>query len=188
MMARAKKKPGNEFRKLPGESDLAYRSRLARDADLAGMTTGANRFAAQHGNYVDQFIHHAESGTKVQAKLNRGGSSIDRWLTAKAFEQGEEKAIRHCQGLWAILDGYSRSMTVIDGGEGRREHEALTELSGYKRKIPSKYWSVFENIARHHVDAERAGLAIANNDRSARDSAKTATAFCAGMVAIWNNY
>ncbi len=195
-MANAKKKPGNkhrgtdsaDYRKRPGETDLAYRSRIAHLESMGGQQTGINPFAERQGQYVDAFIHHAESGTKVQTKLNRGGSTIDRWLNGNAFEQGEEKAIRHCQGLWAIIDGYSRSMEAIDGGEGRREHEALTELSGYKRKIPSKFWSVFENVARHHVDAERAGLGLANNNRSARDAAKVTTAFCAGMVATWNGY
>jgi hypothetical protein len=79
-------------------------------------------------------------------------------------------------------------MESVDGGEGRREHEALTELSGYKRRLASKHWSVFENVARHHFDAERAGLELASNNRSARDAAKTCTAICAGVVAQLNGY
>jgi hypothetical protein len=187
-MAKAAKK--DPYARRLGESALEYQSRIARmeanqrDKDKPILTPEAEK----QGRYIDKFVHHAETGTKTRVKLNNGGSSIDRWLSGKAFESGEQKAILHCQGLWAILDGYSRSMEVIDGGGGRREHEALTELSGYKRKIPSKYWSVFEDIARHHVEAERAGLGLANNNRSARDAAKTCTAFCASMVAQWNGY
>jgi hypothetical protein len=187
-MAKAAKK--DPYAKRLGESSLEYQSRITRmeqeqrDKGTSILTPEAEK----HGDYIDKFVHHAETGTKTRVKMNKGGSSIERWLSGPTFENSEQKAIRHCQGLWAIIDGHSRAMEFIDGGEGRREHEALTELSGYKKKVPAKYWSVFENVARHHIDAARAGLGLANNGRSARDAARTCTAFCAGMVAIWNGY
>jgi hypothetical protein len=185
-MPKAKRKDASSQR--TDETYLQWQSRLAAERVTGDTRDVLNGFAERQGQYIDKFIVHSETGTKTQVKLNRGGSSIDRWLSASAFESGEEKAIRHCQGLWAVLDGYSRTMDIVDGGEGRREHEVLTELSGYKRKVPSKFWSVFEDIARNHIEADRAGLGLANNNRSARDAAKTCTAFCAGMVAIWNDY
>lgn len=177
-----------------GESEMEFQSRKLQTLDLREQANRplVNEFQERQGDYRDRFIHHDETGTKAQAKVNRGGSSIDRWLVGGAFDQGAQKAIQHVQGLWERASPTDHDPSRLAVGSravlGLSQHEALTALSEYKRKIPSKYWSVFEDVARHHVDASRAGLALCGNDRSAVDAARTATGFCASLVAMWEGF
>ncbi|MBH9537515.1 hypothetical protein [Novosphingopyxis sp. YJ-S2-01] len=182
------------LKKHSGETETQFRSRLARVKDLEAQRGRdlVNPFQEKQGDYRSRFVHHDETGTKTQTKVNRGGSSLERWIASGKFEQGEQKAIRHCQGLWerAKPTDHDPSRMRVDGQgpEGLSQQEALDTLSDYKRRIPSVYWSVFEDVARHEVAGDRAGLPLAGNRRSAIDAARLATGFCAGMIAVWEGF
>lgn len=164
------------------ETHLQFRSRVENAKAEGEGRDVLNPFARERGDYVKAFIHHDESGTKAQATLNRGGTTIERWINKGEFEAGALKAIRGCQSLWAAIDhkGQSGRPKVDCGaGDGTGEANALAELSLYKGWMPSTYWSIFEDIARHGSTPE---------SRKARDRAKVVVEFVANIIAMRLNY
>lgn len=158
------------------ESAIERLSRMARerDAELQAHEPLVTAEAEQHGSYVDGWTE--VGGARTRVKVNRGGSTIDRWLNAPADDvmgDSERAAIRYCQTLWQRIDGKGQVMIRVDAdSDGRAEHDALTELSGFKGRFPPRHWSCFENICRHGFSAE------------SRQS-RVVVAFVAGMIAIW---
>jgi hypothetical protein len=174
-MARANKKP-DLGRQRADETFLQWQSRLAaqRDLEASRKQPLVTPEAARHGAYEDGFTE--VDGSRASVKINRGGSTIQRWMNdPDAFDDGERAAIRYCQKLWAWLDYHGRGIVFVDNGiDGMAEHEALAELATLKRKLPSRYWDVFENVCRFEMAATR------------RDT-KTIVAFVAGLIAMWRN-
>ena len=156
-----------------------------------------NAFTASHGDYhraeiVDASGEHGEGrNRRFHVLLNRGGTAIERWMNerpSKLFNEGERGAIRYCQTLWARASGIAvidPGMTRIDAVEGWSQHEALTELSTLKRRVPPKYWSVYENVCRFDMVAEDAGAELAKGINAASAHAKNTVAFVASLIAMW---
>ncbi len=148
-----------------------------------------NPFAAAHGDYVQL----AEFGEARNAKVNRGGTAIERWLHADppVFSECERSAIRYCRTLWQRIDKKGPpDLSGIPGDMwiGQSEHDALADLATIKRRFPPKWWDCYEGVCRFELDAPLAGRLLANSSRSASDAAKTCTAFVAGMIALWEGY
>lgn len=145
-----------------------------------------NEFAAQHGDYRPV----AEFGEARGAMINRGGTAIERWMnsTPPVFSEGEQLAIRYCQALWNKIDRKGGTNEIRAYGRylwiGQSEHEAMGELAKLSDRVPPRYWSVFQDVARFHSSAADAGLCMAGNSRSAVDAARLCTTFVAGVVAM----
>lgn len=128
----------------------------------------------------------------VKVLINRGGTAIDRWIAhdkAGLFGEPQQNAIRYCQNLWVRAAGQIAAIDPgadrIDAPLGWSQQEAFAELAWLERRMPSVYWSVFENVCRWDEEAGVAGSRLASNSRSAIDAAKTAVAFSASLVAMW---
>ena len=141
---------------------------------------------------ADVRIDDGERVATHRTLVNRGGTAIERWLHepgSKLFGEPEKGAVRYCQALWQKIDKKGpRGHVRVDGRyiwTGQSEHEALAELATFKRRLPLKWWSVFENICRFDTGAAEAGGDLASNSRSANDAAKTCVAFVAAMIAQW---
>lgn len=130
--------------------------------------------ARQHGDYHEAWTE--VDGLRRRVLLNRGGSTIQRWLNSEPDDilgDSERAAIRYCQRLWARLDYRGPKVVHVDcGGAGEAEHEALAELSALKVRLPMRHWGVFENVCRfeHPANTRHAKLTIG---------------FVAGMIALW---
>lgn len=158
------------------ETALQRASRQHRERMLAEQARepSVTPEAMRHGDY-----HKAWSevdGQRAQVMLNRGGSTIQRWLNAAPDEilgDSERAAIRYCQSLWTRLDCKGQSYLPADpNSDGMREHEALAELSAIKARVPLRYWTVYENICRfEHAASTR--------------HAKVVVGFVASLIAMW---
>lgn len=164
------------YRQRPDETYLQWRSRIAamEDAAASRKQPAVTPEAAKHGDYQEGYTE--IDGKRAAVVINRGGSTIQRWLNQPPCDilgDSERAAIRYCQGLWARLGVKSHPVFVVDNGaEGVAEQEALTELALFKWKLPKKHWDLFENICRFELPA---------NDRHS----KVAVGFVAGMIALW---
>jgi hypothetical protein len=174
-MGRAKKK-SDPFAQRPGETWLQWQSRLARQRDLAEAAKQplVSKEAEAHGDYQDGYTE--VDGLRRAVKINRGGSTIQRWLNQRPCNilgDSERAAIRYCQMLWARLDYKCPAIVFVDNGrDGMGEHEALAELGQFKIRLPRRYWDHFENVCRFEHPAE---------DRHS----KVTVGFVAGMIAMW---
>jgi hypothetical protein len=174
-MGKAKRKDDPD-RQRPNETHLQWMARLAQQKDLAEASKQSlvTAEAERHGDYEDGWTE--VDGVRRPVKVNRGGSTIQRWMNdPDAFDDNERAAIRYCQGMWSRLDYHGPVLVVVDNGrDGMAEHEALAELSSLKRKFPLRYWNTFEDICRWERPAVR------------RDD-KVVVAFTANLIAMWRN-
>ena len=128
----------------------------------------------------------------VSVIINRGGSALERWIGSDRsgmFGEGEQRAIRYCQNLWARAEGNLRAIDPgaerLDDIMGWSQQEAIVELKKLQAMVPRPYWDVYENVCRFDEEAGTAGSRLATNSRSAIDAAKTAVAFTASLIAMW---
>lgn len=176
-MARARRKADAEAQR-PHETHLQWQARLAaqRDHEASKKQPPISPEAARHGDYQEGYTE--VDGQRRAVLINRGGSTIQRWMNAVPCDvlgDHERAAIRYCQKLWARLDCKGPRVVRVDcGGEGEAEHEALAELSALKRRFPVKHWCTFENVCRFEQNA------------TARHT-KVVVGFIAGMIALWRN-
>lgn len=159
-----------------GETHLQWQARLAaqRDLEESAKQPPVTPEAARHGQYEQGWTE--VDGRRAQVIINRGGSTVQRWLNAPPDDilgDSERAAIRYCQRLWARLDYHGPAVVFVDcGSDGHAEHEALAELAALKIRLPLRHWTVFEDICRfEHAASSR--------------HAKVTVAFVAGMIALW---
>ncbi|API59533.1 hypothetical protein BSL82_09590 [Tardibacter chloracetimidivorans] len=156
-----------------------------------------NEFARAHGMYEPSTVVDltgelgGRRNSMVKVMLNRGGTAIERWMNESPnmlFAEPQKAAVRYCQTLWLRADGLvalQPGTDRIDAPLGWSQQEALSELSTFKRRIPAKYWDVFENVCRFDQEAGTAGSSLSTNKRSAVDAAKTCVAMVASLIAMW---
>jgi hypothetical protein len=173
MRSRTKKRE-DPLRQRTDETHLQWQARLAQQRDFAEASKQplVTPEAARHGDYCDGWTE--VDGKRSAVKVNRGGSTIARWMNdPAAFEDGERAAIRYCQKMWGRIDYHGPALVVVDNGtDGWFEQEALTELAFLKLKLPSRYWNTYENICRFEQPSTR------------RDD-KTVVTFVAALIAQW---
>lgn len=164
------------YKQRADETHLQWRARIAAldDRKASARQSLVTPEAASHGKYEEGWTD--LDGQRARVVINRGGSTIERWLNSPACDvlgDSERSAIRYCQQLWARIGLKSHPVFVVDNGaEGMAEQEALTELACFKWKLPAKHWSLFENICRFDAPA---------HDRHS----KVAVGFVAGMIGMW---
>jgi hypothetical protein len=164
------------YRQRADETHLQWRARVAAldDRKASAKQPPVTPEAARHGNYQEGYTE--IDGQRRAVLINRGGSTIQRWLNTppcSILGDSERAAIRYCQMLWARLDYKSPAVVIVDNGrDGMAEHEALAELAAIKIRFPSKLWDFFENVCRFEHPAK---------DRHD----KVRVGFVAGMVALW---
>jgi len=162
------------------ETALERLSRQARERDSAAQARQplVTPEARAHGDYHEAWTE--EDGQRARVLLNRGGSTIQRWLNAPACEilgDAERTAIRYCQGLWHKVDHKGLSLVRVDNGraDGLAEHEALAELGGLSARLPRRHWNLFENICRFEYPA-------------ANRQAKVIVGMVASLIAMWRGF
>lgn len=165
------------YKQRADETHLQWRARIAAIDDLKASAKQSlvTPEAAIQGNYEEGWTD--LDGVRARVVINRGGSTIQRWLNTppcNILGDSERAAIRYCQTLWTRIGAKCHPVFIVDNGaEGMAEHEALTELSTFKRKLPAKHWDIFENICRFDAPA---------TDRHS----KVVVGFAAGMIALWS--
>lgn len=173
--AAAKQKP-SPYQQRANETHLQWVARVAalKDAEASAKQPLVTPEAAANGQYEEGWTE--MDGQRARVMINRGGSTIQRWLNMPPDDvlgDAERAAIRYCMMLWARLDYRQPAVVVVDfGKDGESEHEAMAELSSLKRRLPPRYWSMFENICRFELNAST------RHDR-------VSVGFIAGMIALW---
>lgn len=158
-----------------------------------------NEFTAKHGDYREATVVDLNNDLgggrqkTYRVLLNRGGSAVERWINeqdSKLFGRPQIEAIRHCQRLWARIDsGSVINITGIASTHGDTtqdaQQDAMDELHSYRERLHPNWFDCFENVVRFEMPAGIAGEQMANNSRTQVEAAKLATAFVAGMIAMW---
>ncbi len=172
-MARAKTKPKGKLQRM-------------RDLEIAEREAPPqlDPHTAQHGDYRDEGNH-----GRLRAIRNYGGTPVARWKASGALEDYEIAAIDHCIMLWERI-GRSSGLVMdlnkipgMPGGDGMREHQALSDLARIKGYFPAKYWCVFENVCRFDEPAGVAGSKLATNKDEHVAAARLTVKFVASVIA-----
>jgi hypothetical protein len=178
-MGRGNTKPkADPLKQRADETHLQFMARLAdmKDRAAAAKQDLVSDEAKAHGQYEDGWTE--VDGRRAAVKINRGGSTIARWMNMKPDDvlgDSERAAIRYCQKMWARLDYHCPALVRVDNGrDGESEHEALAEMSSIKGRVPVRHWNLFENICRFEMNAST------RHDR-------VTVGFVAGMIAMWRN-
>lgn len=191
---RREKERKSEWDRKQGETHLQWQSRITRmrqeerdrSADIIPIE------AAQHGEYVDEFIHHHETGTKTRTKRNKVSGTLDKWIEEGGigFDGGAVTFIRDCQAKWEIIGNppvTAKYGERIKGGtgDGLTAHVAKQDIEYYQSLLNAPpYWAVFENVVRWNQPAGIAGSDLASNPASRIASAKTVVGMVASVLAM----
>ena len=189
---------GKAQQKRVDETDLQFRSRIAnaRADERARAEPLVTPEAEQHGDYVDHGLGRAGQ----RAKLNRGGSTIDRWK-AEWKDSSDPSAISAlagvglCQRLWHIAEGKSvgsgtgvKTWVSANGSirwAGQGQQDALNDLHDFKTRLPHRTWKAFEACCREERPAADAGHHLATNDRDRAVKCKENVMLAGSMIAVW---
>lgn len=164
--------------------------RAAERVQTKALAIGVPSIQLERGDFAEVDVPLRDGGRVVTLKtlVNRGSSPVARWKTAGLLSASQIAAIDHCEALWGQLGGKSLVMNFdrIGGGQGNgwAEQEALDDLARFKGYIPSKYWTVFENVCRFDEPAGTAGSSLSTNARSSIDTARVVVMFVADIIAM----
>jgi hypothetical protein len=160
-----------------------------------------NDFAARHGDYAEATISvtagefpDEPSHKQKRVTMNRGGTTVQRWIASGTLNESEISAIAHYCRAWHSMyseqrvtanlspmafvrtsgDAELRQAIVIQAGEllGLLD-ERIFDMA------PPYYKSVWQDI----VIFDRSAHEVGGNNRSSADRAKTICLFIADMIA-----
>ena len=188
---RKERRSESEWDRKPGETHLQWQSRIVslrqeqRDKSVPLVTDEA----ATQGRYVQMTVHNTEDGSRAVTYVNKGGSTILRWINNGVFQPVELKAINHCFDLWQAIErkGPREIRVDCDEGDGMAEQQARDELHRYKKKYGA-YWQVFENVCRFGMTANNAGFLATRVPQERRGRVKQTVCMVAAHIAIDNGY
>lgn len=132
-----------------------------------------------------------ERAQTLTTLMNRGGTAVDRWYRDRQLSDLQVKAIEHCQSLWeraGTVHGLVANPMRVAGHSntsGWSQQEALDDLASYRRRVPAKYWDVFERVCRWDEPAGTAGSSLATNSRASLVSARLCVALVADLIVMW---
>lgn len=195
---RREKDRKSEWDRQPGETHLQWQARITRqrqeerdkNADIVPIE------AARHGTYVDEFIHHDESGSKTQTKRNLKASPLAMWKAQKMLTPTQESAIDFCISLWEFMPPmpattaqYGERIPSASTGEESEYAvnaflDAIEDLRRVEGYIPRTYWQVFENCIRFDEPAGVAGSNLGYIGRSGKAKAHVIVCFVADIIAM----
>lgn len=168
-----------------GESFFAHQSRLARtvqearDRDQPLVTPEAQR----NGHYESVTVMHVETATRVETKINRGGTPLARWIRADRFNDSQMNAILACLEAWRRMGGPTlianygeRVATPFGTSEriGQSAYDASNFISRLKAYFPGNLatqWDIFENVCRFDLSSGIAGAGPGFDDERAQTRA-----------------
>jgi len=140
-----------------------------------------NEYAAQHGDY----------DRNLRVVINRGGTPVARWRTARLLSDSQNAAIDHCIALWDAISTSGGLVANLDRtvfgspGEGNmREIEARDDLHRIKGYFPAKYWNVWENVCRFDEPAGYAGSRLTECKNDATAAARIVVQFVADVISM----
>lgn len=160
-----------------GPLQKLHDAEIANDAGAPAV----NAFAARHGDYE----------RNLRVVVNRGGTPIARWKTAKLLSDSQLAAIDHCIGLWdaigtsgGLVANLDRTVFGSPGDGNVREIEALNDLHRIKGYVPDKYFSIYENVVRFDEPAGFAGSRLTECKNDQVSAARTVVQFVADIIAM----
>ena len=120
-------------------------------------------------------------------------STVDRWQANGLLDERQMVAINHCVNLWLAAGSQSfvqdlNKVIGAPGGMGTAQSEALAQLQDYKERIPSAYWSVFENVVRFDLSGGVAGSPFYADVGRASAAARLVVALVADLICDWNRF
>lgn len=183
----------NRSRKALTPEQVTARIEQRRRIDIANKATeiGVPIMQIQNGDYAIADVPIREGGrvTTLRTLVNRGGTPVARWKSAKLLSDSQVAAIDHCEAMWAMLNGKAL-VANLDGtrggnmGNGWAEQEALDDLHRIKGYIPPKWWAIFESVCRFDEPAGFAGSRITDNSNEQVAAARTTVQFVADIIAM----
>ena len=158
-----------------------------------------NEFAARNGDYAKETMAvttgelDATRAGNVQVTRNRGGSTLQRWISAEVLTQPQLDAIALYTRAWHVVHSLPRttanwSLVAFIRGQGaeRRivdmiEAEELLKLLDNRvfEIAPRYYFDVWQNIVLFDQPSGVAG----GNAKTSGERAKTIVLFIADMIA-----
>lgn len=155
-----------------------------------------NDTQVQNGDFLRDFVTHAESNTKAMVYRRRDSSILERWLTEPnayiLFPIQAQRFIADCITLWASVGApsvtahYGERIASGRYSDGIRQKDAIDQIHRFRSMLgpyQRHMWPVFENVVRHNEPAGVAGSAFANNPAQQIQSAKMITSAVATELA-----
>jgi muconolactone delta-isomerase len=189
---------GNNTAKRKDETDLQWRSRIAREkqAERDLQEPLVPKAAQRHGDYQDDTLYEVNDNgavVRIAAKRNHGGCPLDRWSAANKLSMKQLAVISTCLRLWRLA-GLNPRVTANYGerlaGGGNADHGAVNEVEAredlrrLQSYVPAGYWGVWENIVRHGYAASEAGVGQGYVGKSAGHRAHLIVCFVADTIAM----
>lgn len=160
-----------------GKNKRDTRGRLQRALDREAAETEQapplSPQAAAHGDYRDLAAH----GASRHVKINRGGTTVDRWIYGrKPLTEAQQAGIAHAVMLWERAGGEPRTTANLQrevrGVGGYEESDTLKraqarrDLARIEAYVPSLFWRIFERVVRFNDTAGRSRASL-DKDRLA---------------------
>lgn len=162
-----------------------------------------NEFTAQHGDYRTETLTvtdgELESGRhqNIRVLRNRGGTTVERWLSAGSLSPTQAEAISLYARAWRLWLGEQRvtanwslvsnirGMPASDFVDSRLSAKELLDHldANIFRRMPAAYVNVWQNVVIFDEAAGVAGARLGYSNRQAETSAKTIVLFVADMIA-----
>lgn len=151
-----------------------------------------NEMQMANGHFQREDMIHAESGQRVTAWKNCGGTPVMRWWNAGRLDRRQLMVIEWCQSLWRLA-GAQQRVTSTYGERIAPTHvvelaavkvlAADKDLRRFQSYVSERAWSVFENVCRFNMAAGVAGSELGYGSRSAEVRAHTLVCEVADMIA-----
>lgn len=160
-----------------------------------------NAFAARHGDYGETTISvtagefpDEPSHKQKRVTMNRGGTTVQRWLATGSLNESETSAIAHYCRAWHTIHSEQRvtanlsPMAFVRGtGDAETRHAIVIQASELLGLLddrifdlaPPYYKSVWQDIVIFDRPAYEAG----GKNRASAERAKTICLFIADMIA-----
>lgn len=137
-------------------------------------------------------MRHGDFETHLGRTINRGGTALERWRTAKLLSDTQVSAIIYCQKMWAKLGSPSRGqvadyLRLPRGADdpGTEALDASYRLAQIAEPFPHVFWAVFENVCRFDEPAGLIGSRLLDRPHAtAADAARLCVCMVADMIAM----
>jgi hypothetical protein len=195
-MAKSKHKP-DPLAKRPDETDLQWRSRLAREDQAArDKAEPIVSLAAQGHGYRKATVMHIETFTRAESyRKSELPTSIQEWHRKglPGFEQPAMDAMERCIVLWESRPGIGKQCAsykqAIPSGANDYDGKLLkamddtAEIERYQAMFHPAHWRVFEAVVRFDKPLGQSGMEEGNGPQSTA-SARAIVGTIANFIAM----